>query len=566
MTAGVATHNVAVELAACVLAIQQRVGMMLAHQPPRIGAIDEQAVAAFVACSPMWLEMATPVARELAGQEDLAGRYVAELGSHLDADAAAALSIAMDVQLAKGQHPDVAWQRAVAGYGLAGPAMRSYIAAATKVDKDGSMALLSTSGAAARRALLAQADKIGSREVTAWSMLPPEVVSKAGYEDEQRRDENGRWTTTGGPAPRTKLKLKEQTAPDVLDRLAADVTPDDRYAGIGPDRYAQANRYADVPSDRYAAANRYAAVDRYADVPTDDRYAAANAAAARYRYLDANKPLSRNDIRRIYLLGGTPPNEAPPPAPTVVDADGYSLYLPMRAVEPYYFDTGLPSARTVMNFQVIREHFRDIREEANPIELTDSRSPWTVVQPSLVDVSDGEWEAIMANAVPRWHDVQEDPMKFVAELGVTDLAEIAENAGYPPSLSTEAEYRKLINDDVAMRDKGVHSEVRSYDGAVTYYDPGLLDALADYVVWRTPDEELEDLLNSYSSFNRLNETPIPGVISFGARLTGDEDSANMQGTYRVEQVQYHSAIGTFGHGAPVGKIALRELHVKPERV
>jgi hypothetical protein len=563
--AAASKHDVAVELAAAVLAIQQCVGKDLAAQQPRIGAIEAQARTAFMNRRADWLELAGPVVADAlalrpAGavpgdDRELVPWFAGELGDQLSTDAAVALDAAVDLQVSRGQHPDVAWQRAVAGYGLAGTAMLGYINAALAAKPDGGTALLRVCREMAAKALLTQADRIGNREAAAWSTLPPVALAKA-YDPQEARDERGRWATRD-----VKVTQREPAAPDAVDAALADAAR--RYADVPDDDTAAVNRYLNRYANRYAG-NRYTAAqaNRYTAVPTsENRYT--------NRYKPAQAP--QETVTRLFLFGTVPPDKAPPPE-NVVDDDGFGLYLPMDKVKDYFWDTSRDvgtvhgrSYGTSMDFAVIADHLRNVRDDVEPIQLTERTSPWTGAG-GVQNIDPDVWSKILPKAVRLWNDVQEEPVRAATQLR-GELETVAERAGYPPGLRT-AQILEKIETNYEMRENGVTRQ-RQKDGTYQYYNPGLLDALADYVVWNNPRSwgaEGVDLAGDleYELNNAVDDTPVPEVISFGARLANDENGGDLHGSYVVTSVQYHSAIGAFGTSAPVGQIALREIHVRPE--
>jgi len=581
-TATRSSHEVAVELAATVLAIQQCVGKDLAAQQPLVGAIEEQAKTAYRNRRADWLKLAKPVVRQALAlrpvgtvpgeNRRLAAWFVAELGDQLSADAAAALDAAMDLQISRGQHPDVAWQRAVAGYGLAGPAMQGYIKAATAVRPDGGMALLRISRQMAAKALLAQADRIGAREAAAWSTLPATKIAKA-YDPREARDETGRWTRRAA-----KAKEQEPAVPDAVDAALTDAAR--RYADVPDDETAAANRYLTAANrytaNRYTAApNRYvaAAENRYA-AAAENRYAAAPTGENRYvnRYQPKAQPPSR--VNRIVLFGSKKPSETPP-EPTVVDADEFGLYLPMDKIRGYYHDENRPDPTTitgrrrgtVLNFAKIGDHLEQIRGDPEPIELSEQRTPWDMVE-GIEEIDTRAWQELMPKAKILWDEVQADPMRAVSRLHTPDLQTIAERAGYP-MLRTTDDISDEIETNYEMQQKNIY-EMEDEDGVTRYRDDNLLDALADYVVWNNPRSwghaeglQVNGILK-HSLGDPFDDVEPPEVISFGARLTPDEDGGRMHGQYYVDRVEYHSAIRHFDVSTPPGVFALREIHLRPD--
>lgn len=586
-------RDVAVDLAACVLALYQCVGRVLAEQPPRVGATEEQAKAAFAACSAQWKTLVGQAARDAVAlapaasvptdgrsRIGLARQYAAQLGTAVSTDAAAALSVAMDTELARGQHPEVAWQRAVAGYGLVTAAMRTYLAAVTRRGKN-LAAPLATAKLAAQRALLAQVDRIGNREATAWAQLPvprtpiAKIVTLVKvFDPDELRDEGGRWTAGG----RTKLRVKEKA--DAVDELLSETpveAPVDRWAAAAA--AAAADRYAPAPTDRWAAAA--ATADRWAPAPADrwapaataapaDRWAEAAAAASADRWAPAAAP-APNVRRLIYFIGAAEPNKTPAPAPAREAADDdYGLYVPMQGLHHYFYDHAMNNrgkfVTNAVNFQVVLEYLTDFHGRTDPIEMKESRSPWSVAV-GIEGISDDDWQAALALAVPLWDEVGKNPLRAINALGPMERAVIAEHAGYRPR--SEAGTKQLLIDNEYLRANGVQ-QGRDSDNAHIRYDMGLSDALADYVVWNNPrvmgpkGAALEDLLDDRGLRLPLDITALPEVLNLSSGLSPDDDGGDLRGTYRIDTTHYHSAIGEFDYAAPKGKIALRETHIEPE--
>lgn len=578
VTAVPSKDKIAVELAACILASYQQVGKILAYQQPRIGHIDEQALAARMGCSAQWAQMVEPVARNMVALAPAGAAtpdpvaYTENLRNRLGTEAGAGLYMAMELQLSRGQHPEVAWQRAVAGYGLDIPAMRAWITAATRVDKDGAMMTLSASKATAQLALLAHADKVGISEVEAWATLPVAPVapvSKAGYEEDELRDVNGRWTATPrGKAQKAKVTERDTDAglDAFLNSTPVDA-PIDRYGGVPLDRYAAAtpvdrygSRYTEAPLDRYAdaAVDRYGdGADRYGD--GIDRYGAAT-------------PTTHHIIRHHYLLGAAAPNATP--AEPAKDPDKWEMYLPARQLSLYFLDRvdiqrlhdRAGTSGAVLDFADIADYYTGSDGVVRPSEPIPAKSPWRAVE-GFGDAGDAEWDAIKALAVPLWEDVQQDPWTALDQLGQTDLSDVAEFAGYP--LMSGVDAKKLIADNLWMRDSGVHEMLASADNAAVHYDPGVLNAFADYVVWNEPgvmgDKGKALSALTSASLNGLSGQRIPEVFAFSSGLNPFDHAADLRSRYMVEKVQYHSAIHDFGYGMPNGVYAMREMHLVPEK-
>jgi hypothetical protein len=562
------TKEVAIELAATILAMQQHVGRALSGQTPHLGDIAGQARMAFGAKLADWLSMAEPVAHRLLAlspvdDADLARRYTGELGEHLNADAASALAHAVDVLTSRGQHPDVAWQRAVAGYGLDEAAMRGYLGTVIAPDAKGVAPLLAANKKMAAKALLAQAEKIGTREAAAWSTLPAIPVSKA-YDPQENRDETGRWTAGARGAP--KVKTEAGSGGDIVDRLFGDAAPEapdstSHYAAVNQSPYGDKSHYA---QSHYGGKSHYGGESHYAQshyaqspygAPKDSHYA---------------KPAAVGRSHQIFLLGANLPSAKPAKLkPETVEGNG-NIFLPYQNVANYFQDKNFElNRRATVNFSAISDYLVDIHGRTNPIQLSEHGSGWDAAQ-GFEDVGGDEWSHLVRRATPIWREVYDDPMRIAVQLDPVDLSTISEWAGYPPSTNKQVLLQR-ISDQQHMRETGAAKISRKNEVDV-YAEPGILDAFADYITWMDPTwvgdegdlfrQELEDALGS----DALDDTPIPSVMSFGYGLHEDDHMGDMRGRYTVDSTTYTSAIHEFGYGAPTGKIGLREIYLKPDRV
>jgi hypothetical protein len=592
-------QDVALELAASVLAICGAVRVTLASQPPRIGHIAEQARQAFAAQSRHWTAMALPAARDAVAlapgptigssrrlQDDLAHAYAADLAHAVDGAAAEALADAMDLQTAKDIHPDVAWQRAVAGYGLAKRPMRSFITAALRTPaKEGiakAAAPMSAVQASAERALVAYAGKIGDCEVQAWSTLAlPEAITKA-FDPNQPRDEEGQWTEAAGGArrgrPRARVKTKEQRS-DGVDELLASTPVESqtasRYA-TGESRYGTGQRYAS--QQRYARQQRYGQQQRYAAAAEtryggQDRYAAAGSRsqdryALRYAQQTPAQRQRRRIINSLYILGPQQPNETPR-----AETSSFGLYLPMSNIAGYYtagFADVTPTSGGEVDFSHVNTYVHNMPKSfGGTVKLDELDTPWDIDE-GFVDIDEDQWDDLIDQAKPLWDQVKADPFTYASQLDPAQLGEVFRRAGYndivsPLDMQVELDRNEFMRNMEVSRMQDPHNPDKFY-----YYDEGLTDALADFVVWHEPGILGEDgyefllELDSTLGLERIDDTPVPGVMVFSEGLAKGDTPKDVKGRYKVKSTEYHSAFSEFGgRGIPIGKIAMREIHVAP---
>ncbi len=166
-------HRAALELAAAFLVVAGLAARHLANSPPQAEPAAA-ARAAWARQGPVWLSLAAAALTHAAegagamGEEELsafAADYAATLGDHLNNSSADALAEGMATQMAGHWDEQLAWQRAVAGYGLERKAMRSHIASLLRATEVGRGEPVPPSTRARVEALLLRrAELIGENE------------------------------------------------------------------------------------------------------------------------------------------------------------------------------------------------------------------------------------------------------------------------------------------------------------------------------------------------------------------------------------------------------------------
>lgn len=396
------------------------------------------------------------------------------------------------------------------------------------------------------------------------------TVSKAGFEEDQRRGEGGRWARTGGPEPqreragaskpKRKLKLMERdAAAEVVEQLLADATPTEDaspFEEVNP--FASANPFAQI--NPFTQVNPFEQANPFEQTNPFDQV---NPFAA--------KP--RRGTQQIFLFGGAAPNEKPVPV-TKTDANGYSFYLPYEKVAPYFLDENrqlsvIPSGRRTgitVDFSVVGEHIQNLHDDPEPIELIAESSPWNVDSYTAVLADADDWSRAIAKGKTLWDIVDADPITTANKLG-NDIYTVAEWAGYPTSMR-KTDILEEIRINYEMREHDIQTRM---DGTkLLWYRSDLLDALADFAVWRSPRQfgsegvEFANILEHDLDGNMDDAEPRQ-VLSFSTGLTTDENAARVHGQYHVSQTHYQSALSTLKNGAPaVGKIGLLEIHMGPD--
>jgi hypothetical protein len=546
MTTAAVDHD----LASSVLASFGVVRSDLQAASPRVGRVETQAWAAFAWHAHAFTKL---LAADLAPEygEMRATAVAGALTEAINRTAAQALAEAVDIQLARGWVPEVAWQRALVGYGLNSRGMHAHLATALSGDPKTAAAVVPPAARAlTERLLVGYAQDVARDGITAAQQLSTEEISKD-YDPKEPRDESGRWTRSA----RSARVAEKPTEKDAVDEVLAGVTEEvpDRYAAARPDRYASAtpDRYASATPDRYATAQ----ADRYATARAD-RYAAAKPD----RYANATAK-ERKQRRRtlIMVMPGVKDEEATEQA-MEAEATGHGgFFLPMSDLGVYvsgaaYMNAG-ENVQGLLNFSVIRDFYNSVEDTNNPIELRHAHDPWDMA--SGIEIGDADWDDLVDDALELHDEVMEDPVFAASQLSGRELERIGETAGYP--LASAEKIKRRIADDFDAHQAGID------------FDPSLLDALADHVVWRNADvlgdegARFSERLSELGLEEELDEDP-PEVLAFTGGLADDDDSANMSGQYVARSVLYRSALGTFRTSTPHGVIGMREVIMHPDRV
>jgi hypothetical protein len=409
------------------------------------------------------------------------------------------------------------------------------------------------------------------------------------YDPRQPREEHGRWTA--GPA---RVKTKP-TEPDAVDQLLSSmpvvdaVTPGkSRYEATGKSPYETTARSSYKVSPY--ARSRYAADSSYAPPGGASRYDRAA--------LGGNLPREEPKRRSWIVVTGTPAEQAEA-AEEAWDAEATGqggFYLPMSSLDKYYRDPFNLHAGgdvdTRIDFAGVQEYYRNANDPSlddrpnfdddddyifsdeppenftdapgdfaegggpsSPIELRYSSSVWG--QATGVEVGDNEWKTLVNRALPLHQKVLDDPYSFATRLEPGELNEIGDEVGMGTASPTQIKERIAHDMDVYQIDPR--------------FDPSLLNAVADYVVWRQPKylgeegKEFGNMMRDIGIDMDVNRSA-PAVMSFPRGLHDDDDASDMTGEYVSRATVYHSALAEKGHSAPHGVIGIREVVMHPDRV
>ena len=540
MTTAAVDHD----LASSVLAMFGIVRGDLESATPRVSRIETQAWAAFAWHAHAFTKL---IAADLAPEygEMRATAVGGALIEAINRTAAQALAEAVDIQLARGWAPEVAWQRALVGYGLNSRGMHAHLATALSGDPKTAAAVVPPAARAlTERLLVGYARDVARDGITAAQQLPTEEISKD-YDPREPRDESGRWTRSA----RSARVAEKPTEKDAVDEVLAGVTEEvpDRYAAARPDRYASAtpDRYATARADRYATAR----ADRYATARAD-RYAAAKPD----RYANATAKERKQQRRTLIMIMDRPKDEQVIEEALEDEAAGRGgFFFPMQDLGGYMKAGG--DAESRHNFAKAREWNREALSNDNDIELRHAFDPWDLA--SGIEIGEADWDDLVDDALPLYDEVMEDPVFAASQLGPRELERIAETAGLP--LSSPDKIKERIADDFDAKQDGLD------------IDPSLLDALADHIVWRNADvlgDEGEAFSQKVSELglDADLDDPAPEILAFTSGLHEDDSADNMMGQYVAKSVLYRSALGEHRSSAPHGVIGLREVFVEPDRV
>ena len=594
------TAPVDVDLAASIVAMWQLVRDQLSAERPQVGHIGEQARAAFDRTRGIWGALTHDACRELAGEAT--DDYCDQLAQVIDDKAAEGLTAGMNLLLDRGWHPEVAWHKALPGYGLDARRMRGLVAGIMPVpNASGAAVTPDPSGRTAVRTLLAYAETLAGKEVSAWSHV--HEMAKA-YDPQERRDSDGKWT-------RDPTMVKEKEVDPLAGVGVAEET--DRYAGLRPqgdDRYAALRG---ATQDRYAAL-RYAGLQPppASTAPEEDRYAALRAASGdRYAALKPPERGRRHVVHHYLLSGFTKPLGGPPPPPPDDDDDGgfpSHNYVSLADLAGFYDKSGSDLSPdpddpdfsgfasdddepvgvgqgNFIDFGVVQQHLRGNSEAPSErIGVTTASDPFDIVP--KIDIDQQTWDDVMPIAKTFWDRAITDPITVASHLSDQDIREIGERAGYGKKHGAATLREQIATDSEARVDNPMS------------YDPGLLRALIDYAVWVKPealrntaatngdqrtelpdnetsfdfytDDALEDLKDLRAVVAQIppGETKeIPAVVEFsgGFDQADDRDRSDLGGRYWVSYVHYRSATEELGRSAPVGVIGVKELQTHPSQ-
>lgn len=564
--------DVETDLAASIVGMWTLVHAQLEADQPRIGHIEEQAHKMWASHRPWWQKLARAPAYRLAGDTSLGGRYVTQLGNLLNDTAASGLATGMDLLIGRGWDPEVAWHRALLGYGLDARGVRGLIGGTMQAPNAGGASVASSSLArTAVRTLLTRAQKLARMECRAWEKTG---VSKStgvelikAYDPHERRDADGKWTRN--PAGR----VAEREADPLAGLTVAEETkPADPFAAAAANPFSALAQSADpFESLRWAGAKQaqeQVAAQAAAASGTADPWAAARAAAH-----PETRHLVQVEHHVLFFgkpLGATPPPDESPPSPT----PRMNYYLPLDDISEYFngggteFTNHAAGINSVVNFGEAADYYR-YNDEPKNIALQSAYSPWAVARP-IEGINDAAWDRALDYAVPLWQQAVDHPVELAQHLTALDLDEISNRAGFDATASAEA-IREQVQRDVFARSKKPAT-----------FDASLIHAMADYVVWSKPkalsdmakqlnygglDKDVTELTVALQDIGitKLRKAYIPAVFSFTNGLHGKDAVAPdaVTGQYTVRWTTYRSAIGTFGISADPGKIGIREITTKP---
>jgi hypothetical protein len=566
-----AALDVETDLAASIVAMWACVRADLTQDRPRIDHIREQSTAAWRANRVHWKALVRDAAAQLAGR--VSSEYADQLGDLLARGAAQGLAGGMDIQLSRGQNPEVAWQRVLVGYGLDARTMRGLLGGAQVPNTAGGAGASPDSLArTAVRTLLRQAETLAHREVAAWAGIKEEIA-KAGFDPKQPRDAHGEFARTEGRGP--KLKLKEPPPalfePLVVAPEAATVDPEvkpvvdpsrfhdparfhDPSRFHDPARFHDPNRFAEpaktVDQSRFTDRSRFTDQSRFTETP-------------RTEYHLLNRTL-------MIVLGGI---KSPEGAPTdELDDPRGQLHIPMQDIAGYIHfpwagakTANLTSLKTTKDGTFVDFGLMRLDHEAQdlpwePVEARYGREPDRSVDPDLPELDDfATWGDLGEKALPIWRKAYEEPAKYAAKLDEGDLDVIWHDAGLGGTPS-KAEVLAKVGELQDTLDMDHEPD-----------DPSLRNALADHVAWRRPDvagsdgEAFYDELREHYSDTDIHDHVPPGVLVFPKGLADDDDASDMHGQYKVTHVEYVSGLGSHGTGVREGIIGVQKIYLEPRR-
>lgn len=387
------------------------------------------------------------------------------------------------------------------------------------------------------------------------------LVAKA-FDPQEQRDGDGRWA-----AAASRTKVKEGRAGDQVDQLFADIAedPPSRFAGPGGSKFTSVAAPSKFAS-KFSAPAQSAAVE---------------AGESKFAGTGPSKFTSRTGRtihRTIHIVGfptpGTVAEDNPPETVTtagnwVADHD-YKMYLPMDNIRTYAMDnqekfTG--RRRGAVDFQHIGGWYKEFENNHNPIELSESASPWDAVR-GTPHIDPDEWQTVLRKTVPFWEDVRSDIGDIADRMDPLDIGEAATRAGYPQGMS-KTELLVHVHAQLYMISMKT-SETKLKDGTVLKRNSGILNSLCDYIAWDNPEimgdkgRALAEFQNSNMDMDAMLNAPEPQVLTFGDGLAEGEDFDDMQGQYAITSVSYSSAIGSRGYGAPPGRMSLQQFNMVPQ--
>lgn len=240
-------------------------------------------------------------------------------------------------------------------------------------------------------------------------------------------------------------------------------------------------------------------------------------------------------------------------------------YLDHGDISAYYEQPGMAEAFQTpgvpVDFDNINDYFTHNSEEHGRmvIEAIPEDYIWNAMQPQVWDIDDDEWHSVIEQALPVWHQALTHVDSITSRLQSPELKEIYRRAGtrYP-----------LGDANNSAEDKA-RTAIASLVLDSNSPDRSLEEAYADFITWNMPGEVGEDgeslgfrtaaLLGDSDDVDFQAEPPI--VYSFDQGFNGD--TPELRGTYEVAHVIYHSALGSWGQDAPVGKLSVRELEMEP---
>lgn len=585
----------------------------------------------WIKVAPLWLRAVVPAITHAYRQgnvegmltEDelvaLAGDYASNLGDYINETSADSLAEGMQRQLAQKWNEKVAWQRAVAGYGLDKREMRAYVEGIMIGAEKGNTDLVPAGARAlVDRALIARADKIGASEAwtasqtgrrmiwlwlaqagrmpegaqVEWDTAEDEATCPVcGTLDRQQVDVDQPFEVPGGrriwapqahPGCRCRVRLvvpeqiEKARGDDPYDRdrrghFARTETRGVRTAETDPavdaimrevhelDEQVTGSPYAPASPSPYAAGSPYSSKSPYA---ANSPYAKPGSPYAspydRRPAVPAPQVRLRRSVGHHYLFA---PGQAPASSGAFyMDAADWFAAMgwigePLGIGKTINFDEANVNEPEDLRAGVFDNAWRPLRVDAFGQETDDD------IQERI------NWESVLSAARPAWWEAIEGATnpdtRLTEALEPHDLDLIAQAAGY-----AEGEDPDKMRDRIVKAVQKLGSD-----------DDSLAAAYADYVVFVRPDllgtrgeevnDRLLDALGDGANREAMFHEP-PQIFAFasgihpGTEIDPGTGELVPESEYYVQGLHYHSQIlSPPPYPLPPQVIGMQELLLAP---